>query len=132
MTEEYAGFASAKARLEEITAQVRDKDTPLEKCLDLLEEGVKIAGRCTELLDHTEWRSAVDEAEGEEGAEAEEGAVASGEAGVTGGTTGDTTGDADDAESDADAPDDPEDVPEPAEEPSEEAEGAPEDARDAE
>ena len=50
-------------RLEQIATEVKDKETPLEKCLDLLEEGVSVANRCTELLDHTEWRSVV---EGEE------------------------------------------------------------------
>lgn len=68
MTEEYGGFASARVRLEEIAAQASAKDTPLEKAIELLEEGARIAHRCTELLDHTEWRSVVegeDEPEGE-------------------------------------------------------------------
>lgn len=65
MTEEYGGFASARARLEEIAAQASAKDTPLEKAIELLEEGARIAHRCTELLDHTEWRSAIEEGEGE-------------------------------------------------------------------
>ena len=48
-------------RLEEIVTQVRSKDISLEKSLDLLEEGVRLANTCTELSDHTEWRKVVDE-----------------------------------------------------------------------
>ena len=54
-------FAQARTRLEEIVAQVRKKDTTLEKSLDLLEEGVRLANQCTELSDHTEWRSVISE-----------------------------------------------------------------------
>ena len=35
--------------------QVRKKDTSLEKSLDLLEEGVRLANQCTELIDHADW-----------------------------------------------------------------------------
>jgi len=53
---EEQGFAQARARLEEIVGQVRKKDTSLEQSLDLLEEGVRLANQCTELVDHSEWR----------------------------------------------------------------------------
>lgn len=46
-------FETARIRLEEIAAEVRKKDTSLEKSLDLLEEGVRLANVCTELVDHT-------------------------------------------------------------------------------
>jgi hypothetical protein len=36
---------------------VRKKDTSLEKSLDLLEEGVRLANACTELIDHQDWVS---------------------------------------------------------------------------
>ena len=36
-------------------AQVRKKDTSLEKSLDLLEEGVRLANACTEQIDHADW-----------------------------------------------------------------------------
>ncbi|MDF1542575.1 MAG: exodeoxyribonuclease VII small subunit [Anaerosomatales bacterium] len=73
MADERYNFAQARTRLEEIVNQVRKKDTSLEKSLDLLEEGVRLANTCTELSDHTEWRTV-----------AEEQAVADGEtAGVT-------------------------------------------------
>lgn len=58
MTDESTGFSQAKARLEEIVSQVRKKDTSLEKSLDLLEEGVRLANRCTELIDQADWDAA--------------------------------------------------------------------------
>lgn len=80
MTEEQGGFERARARLEQIATEVRDKETPLEQCLDLLEEGVSVANRCTELLDHTEWRSVVEAEESDAAAEAGEDAADAGEA----------------------------------------------------
>ncbi len=65
MTESDYTFDQARARLEEIVTQVRKKDVSLEKSLDLLEEGVRLANVCTELSDHTEWRRVADEAESE-------------------------------------------------------------------
>jgi exodeoxyribonuclease VII small subunit len=47
-------FEQAKIRLEEIATLARKKDTSLEKSLDLLEEGVRLANICTELVDHTD------------------------------------------------------------------------------
>jgi len=55
MTDESNSFSAAKTRLEEIVTQVRKKDTSLEKSLDLLEEGVRLANVCTELIDHADW-----------------------------------------------------------------------------
>ncbi|MHB9003214.1 MAG: exodeoxyribonuclease VII small subunit [Coriobacteriia bacterium] len=63
MAEERYTFAQARARLEDIVVQVRKKDTSLEKSLDLLEEGVRLANACTELSDHTEWRSVAENRE---------------------------------------------------------------------
>ena len=66
MTDERYTFEQAKIRLEEIAALVRKKDTSLEKSLDLLEEGVRLANICTELVDHTDLSAtaaAPDEAE---------------------------------------------------------------------
>lgn len=54
-------YSDAKARLDEIVKQVRAKDVSLERSLDLLEEGVKLANQCTELIDQTRW----DEASGD-------------------------------------------------------------------
>lgn len=58
MAEESYGFTAARTRLEEIVTQVRKKDTSLEKSLDLLEEGVRLANQCTELIDHADWEAA--------------------------------------------------------------------------
>lgn len=54
MTDERYTFEQARIRLEEIAAEVRKKDTSLERSLDLLEEGVRLANICTELVDHPE------------------------------------------------------------------------------
>lgn len=61
MADEKYNFAAARTRLEEIVVQVRKKDTSLEQSLDLLEEGVRLANTCTELSDHTEWRTVIDD-----------------------------------------------------------------------
>jgi len=66
MADETYSFAAARARLDEIVSQVRKKDVSLEQSLDLLEEGVRLANSCTELIDHTEWRAAAAEAAVEE------------------------------------------------------------------
>ncbi len=82
MADEPHGFTQARARLEEIVSQVRKKDTSLEKSLDLLEEGVRLANQCTELIDHADWEAAAtgsapgeavegDPAAGSEGSEAQ-------------------------------------------------------------
>jgi exodeoxyribonuclease VII small subunit len=54
MADEKFTFEQAKVRLEEIASEVRKKDTSLERSLDLLEEGVRLANICTELVDHTD------------------------------------------------------------------------------
>lgn len=58
MADESYGFTQARTRLEEIVSAVRKKDTTLEKSLDLLEEGVRLANQCTELIDHADWEAA--------------------------------------------------------------------------
>lgn len=58
MADETYGFSQARVRLEEIVSAVRKKDTSLEKSLDLLEEGVRLANQCTELIDHADWEAA--------------------------------------------------------------------------
>ncbi|MHB1323416.1 MAG: exodeoxyribonuclease VII small subunit [Coriobacteriia bacterium] len=54
MPDERYTFEQARMRLEEIAAEVRKKDTSLEKSLDLLEEGVRLANICTEMVDRTD------------------------------------------------------------------------------
>jgi exodeoxyribonuclease VII small subunit len=58
MAEESYGFDNARTRLEEIVTQVRKKEVSLEKSLDLLEEGVRLANQCVEQIDHADWDSA--------------------------------------------------------------------------
>lgn len=60
MADQEYTFTQAKQRLEEIVVQVRSKDMTLEKSLDLLEEGVRLANMCTELSDHTEWQAVLE------------------------------------------------------------------------
>lgn len=59
MADDKYTFEQARIRLEEIAAEVRKKDTSLEKSLDLLEEGVRLANICTELVDHTDMSASV-------------------------------------------------------------------------
>jgi exodeoxyribonuclease VII small subunit len=47
-------FEQARTRLAEIVTEVRKKDTSLEKSLDLLEEGVRLANVCTELVERAD------------------------------------------------------------------------------
>ena len=68
MTDEAMGYAQAKEQLDGIVSEVRRKDVSLEKSLDLLEEGVRLANRCTELIDQAAWDDMADAGEdGEEG-----------------------------------------------------------------
>lgn len=83
MTDEQYTFTQARDRLEDIVVQVRKKDVSLEHSLDLLEEGVKLASACTELIDHAEWRAVVEELRAEEaGDEEPSAAVVSGTEGL--------------------------------------------------
>lgn len=59
MADDKYTFEQARIRLEEIAVEVRKKDTSLEKSLDLLEEGVRLANICTELVDHTDTSASV-------------------------------------------------------------------------
>ena len=56
-------YAAAKEQLDEIVEQVRKKDVSLERSLDLLEEGVALANRCTELIDQAAWESTDEDVE---------------------------------------------------------------------
>ena len=44
-------FSEARARLDEIVAEVRKKDLSLERSLDLYEEAIALGNRCAELVD---------------------------------------------------------------------------------
>ena len=49
-------FEAALERLDEIVVQVKQEDVSIDRSLELLEEGVKLANACTEKTDHTYWR----------------------------------------------------------------------------
>lgn len=72
MADEEYTFTQARNRLEDIVVQVRKKDVSLEHSLDLLEEGVKLASACTELIDHAEWRSVAEDLRADEVGDADE------------------------------------------------------------
>lgn len=59
MADDKYTFEQARIRLEEIAAEVRKKDTSLEKSLDLLEEGVRLANICTDLVDRTDTSASI-------------------------------------------------------------------------
>lgn len=52
---DYGTFGEARKRLDEIVVEVRKKDLPLEKSLDLYEEAIRIANRCAELVDKADY-----------------------------------------------------------------------------
>jgi len=84
-------YAETKEQLDEIVAQVRKKDVSLEKSLDLLEEGVALANRATELIDQAAWEAIESETtDGEQDAD-----EADPEAGATPGDSTEETLDAD-------------------------------------
>ncbi|MGI6220339.1 MAG: exodeoxyribonuclease VII small subunit [Coriobacteriales bacterium] len=69
MTDESTSYTSAKAQLDDIAEQVKSKDLPLEKALDLYEEAIRIGNTCADLIDVAEFT--VDELdENEDGGEA--------------------------------------------------------------
>ena len=53
--EELKTFGEVRARLDEIVAEVKSKDTSLEKSLDLYEEAIKLGNRCAELIDKPDY-----------------------------------------------------------------------------
>lgn len=61
MDADSVSYAQAKERLDELVIEVRKKDISLEKSLDLLEEGVRLANQCTELIDQAGWEELLPE-----------------------------------------------------------------------
>lgn len=64
MTDESTSYTSAKAQLDDIAEQVKSRDLPLEKALDLYEEAIRIGNTCADMLDVAEFT--VDELDGEQ------------------------------------------------------------------
>jgi exodeoxyribonuclease VII small subunit len=50
-----SSYARTRERLEEIVAQVKAKDMPLEKSLDLYEEALRLGNVCAEMIDRTDF-----------------------------------------------------------------------------
>ncbi|MDR1713663.1 MAG: exodeoxyribonuclease VII small subunit [Coriobacteriales bacterium] len=50
-----SNYGRVRERLEDIVAQVRAKDVPLEKSLDLYEEALRLGSQCAELIDSTDF-----------------------------------------------------------------------------
>lgn len=98
MADETYSFTAARARLDEIVTQVRKKDVSLEASLDLLEEGVKLANQCTELIDHVDWVTAAAPSGDTDAAVVSEGEGETDEVTETAGQEGDAdSGEADDS-----------------------------------
>lgn len=55
MADEYGTFSEVRKRLDEIVVEVRKKDLPLEKSLDLYEEAIKLGNKCAELVDKADY-----------------------------------------------------------------------------
>lgn len=70
MPQDDYSFAQTRIRLEEIVSQVRKKEVSLDRSLDLLEEGVRLANQCTELIDRADWDAAAGGGEVSEAADA--------------------------------------------------------------
>jgi exonuclease VII small subunit len=53
--EDQNSYSKLRTELEDIVIQVRSKDVPLERCLDLFDDALKIGGRCVEQIDRTDF-----------------------------------------------------------------------------
>ncbi len=54
-TSAYKTFDQISARLDEIVGQVRDKDTSLERSLDLFDEAIALGSKAVDLVDTTDF-----------------------------------------------------------------------------
>ena len=50
-----SSFNKTRERLEEIVVQIKAKDMPLEKSLDLYEEALRLGSACAEMIDRTDF-----------------------------------------------------------------------------
>lgn len=82
MTDESTSYTSAKAQLDDIAEQVKSRDLPLEKALDLYEEAIRIGNTCADMLDVSEFT--VDELDGEQDGGEAQGEAPADDAGAEG------------------------------------------------
>ena len=54
----YKDFDQITSRLDEIVGQVRDKDTSLERSLDLFDEAIALGSKAVDLVDTTDFTRA--------------------------------------------------------------------------
>jgi exodeoxyribonuclease VII small subunit len=90
-----SSYARTRERLEEIVTQVKAKDMPLEKSLDLYEEALRLGSVCAEMIDRTDFS-----AEELEGVGAPEAADEDANADADDGDADDSGGDEDDSDGD--------------------------------
>jgi exodeoxyribonuclease VII small subunit len=50
-----SSYSRTRERLEEIVTQIKAKDIPLEKSLDLYEEALRLGSTCAEMIDQTDF-----------------------------------------------------------------------------
>ena len=62
MAEKKLTFEQSMARLEEIVSRLEGGEAPLDESLKLFEEGAKLMGQCTAMLDKAEQKVALLEA----------------------------------------------------------------------
>ena len=55
MIEKKNSYLNAKKSLDQIMEQIRSKDVPLEKALDLYEEAIRIGNSCADLIDKADF-----------------------------------------------------------------------------
>jgi exodeoxyribonuclease VII small subunit len=55
MNDESSSYIRIRERLEEIVVQIRSKDVPLEKSLDLYEEALRLGSMAAEMIDNTDF-----------------------------------------------------------------------------
>lgn len=53
--EDKSSYLRVKSHLDDIAAQIRQKDLPLEKALDLYEEAIRLGNSCADLIDTTDF-----------------------------------------------------------------------------
>jgi len=53
--EDQSSYTHLRQELEDIVLQVRSKDVPLEKCLDLFDEALRLGGQCAEAIDRADF-----------------------------------------------------------------------------
>jgi len=53
--DDQSSYTHLRKELEDIVLQVRSKDVPLEKCLDLFDEALRLGGQCAEAIDRTDF-----------------------------------------------------------------------------